>query len=149
MKTFFRLILSLACLGPVGLGAAAAPKPEPGLHVHIALFSGRENPKFVVTDPREIAELLGGIRALPAHPRLLADADLPAPMFGFRGVILANHSNQYSDLVFVHVYGNDVEVVERPSPVAAFSRNIRFEASGTLQDRLVAMAKARGVMPKN
>jgi hypothetical protein len=150
MKTVIRWIVAVACLGVhVALHAAAAPKPEPGLHVHIVMFSGREDPKFVITDPKEIAELLGGIRALPAHPSLRGDAALPLPMFGFRGVMLANHSNQHGEVTLVHVYRNAVEVVEKAAGSPAIARNIRVESSGTLEARLVSMAKARGVFPKN
>lgn len=150
MKTIFRFLLVLALAGAsLTAHANVLPKPEPGLHVSVVLFSGRPDPKFVITDPREIAEILAAVRGFPRHASLDSTSALPHPMFGFRGVIIQNFSAQSPELGFLHVYGNDVEMLERLSPSLTVLplRSFRFDAGGSLQQRLMNMAQARGVIP--
>lgn len=148
MKAIIRFVIVITLVGTcLSIRAASLPKPEPGLHVSIVLFSGRPDPKFVITDPKEIAEILGSVRALPRHALLNSASSLPHPMFGFRGVIIQNFSAQSPELGFLHVYGNDVETIERLAPSMLPVKGFRLDYTGTLQQRLMSMAQARGVIP--
>ena len=148
MKTLFYSGILLALLCTNLFAQSSRPKPEPGLHVTIVLFSGREDPKLVITDAREIADVFNAIRGLPDHASLSSTSSLPLPMFGFRGIIIQNFSNVSSEMSIIHVFKNAVEIIGRAAPAARDVKSFRVDSAGALQQRFVSMALSRGVIPR-
>jgi len=148
MKKIICAFIAIALMATSVLIRAAQPlKPERGLHISVMVFSGREDPKFIVTDPKEIAEILSAVRGLPAHGSLNSDSSLPHPMFGFRGVTIQNFSSITPELGFVHIYGTDVEMIESSPASSAKTKSFRLDNTGALQQRLLNIARAKGVYP--
>lgn len=126
---------------------AAEPALPEALEVRVLIYSGRPDPVFTITDPKEIKQLLDSARALPAAATATGDAAYPK--LGYRGMLVTNHSKQNPELASFIAHRNSVRL--QPSAGAATTartsaEEARVDGAGTLEQRLLTLAQAKGVL---
>ncbi len=133
---------------------SAAPTANT-LQVEVLIFSGRPNPVFTITDPAEIKEITALVNGLPknAADAVRKSAANPA-VLGYRGIEVKNSGTAFSELDSFVVNRSDVQLNRKADPQiatdqsqpAAGSAEFRLDGASILENRLLALARSRGVI---
>jgi hypothetical protein len=100
-------VLAGLAIAPIAVAADDAAVNE-GLQITIMMFSGRENPTFVVSDASELQAVMGSLR----EARTVVDRDgtvLPSRL-GYAGLILDNVGEVSGLPQQLRVYRNQIEL---------------------------------------
>jgi hypothetical protein len=151
MKTISILFAALLSLPFATVSRGADPTPAGYyLRVTILMFSGRRDPYFVVSEPKEIAELTAMLNGLPLNAAPDKEPVRPNPKgSGYVGLRIDGMSpgaegHELVSSVFIH--GRAVEVSNRKPEGGMGSPEFRFDGNGALEERLLNEAAARWVI---
>lgn len=137
MKRFLSLFLAI---GLAGLSFAA--EKVDALQVEVLVFSGRPNPRLVVSDPALIREITAAVAALPRQATLaVKDTALPSKL-GYRGFRVENASASSPELAAFVVHGAVVEALLQGA--GGLVKEVRLDAGASLESRLLQLAEASG-----
>ena len=152
MKTISILFAALLSLPFATVSRGADPTPVGYyLRVYLMMYSGRPDPYFVVSEPKEIAELTAMLNGLPLNAALDKLPVWPNPnSFGHVGLLIEGMSpgamGHELVLLQVVILGRDVEVRSRKPETDLGSPEFRLDGNGALEERLLNMAAARKVI---
>ena len=148
--------LAIRCIALLTLISGFAISAEPTskedlLLVEISIFSGRPNPKFLITDPliiREIMEFAGDV--LPKHPTLKDDDENAAPSggLGYSGFLIENVSSLAPEVESIWVYRANVLLHKRSTknPTGKLTNDFRIDADVKLEQRLIRFLKEKKIV---
>ena len=127
------------------------------LDVEILIYSGRPNPKFTVTDPAEIREIMGLVTGLP-QPSSSATkgAETPSGGLGYQGIVVRNRSKVGAEVQSFTTRRSAVQLVRGGTPAITTSAagaaaqpaapEARVDSSSAIERRLLTLAQTRGVI---
>lgn len=147
---------------------SAAPGTGPAaLQVEVLIYSGRPNPVFTITDPAEIQEITSLVNVMPKNSSTDVKSPVDQPVLGYQGIVVGNLSATAPDLDSVVVKRANVHVKRKASAQAkapqvqsmtaatataaapaasAESSEFRVDGGNLLENRLLSMARTRGVI---
>jgi len=146
-----KLILTIACLAVMlnvrlaGQTAAPAGTPQ-GLVVHLMVYSGVQDPYYVITDPATIASILSAISGLPGNPAFTSQNQSVVPgVLGYKGFHVVNFSGTYPSIASFNVNGRNLEI--RRASGEQYVREFHLDAGGApLEGQLFSLAHSNGVI---
>jgi hypothetical protein len=146
-----KLILTIACLALLldvrvrGQTATPAPTPQ-GLVVHLMVYSGVQDPYYVITDPTTIANILSAISALPGNPTFTSQSQSVVPgILGYKGFHVVNFSGTYPTIASFNVYGRNLEI--RRASGEQYVREFHLDAGGApVEGQLFSLAHSNGII---
>lgn len=143
----FSIMLGLFASSVAAVGAeSTATEKVNALQVEILVFSGMPDPRFLITDPALIKEIMDLVNVLPAHPTLKGkDAISPKGRLGYRGIRIENVSSANTGIEWFSVFRSNVEIVKK----GATAKEFRADAGVALERRLIQMAEEKKVMPSH
>lgn len=147
----------------------AAPSTVPtSLQVEVLIYSGRPNPVFTITDPAEINEITALVNAMPKNSATDTRSPSDQSVLGYKGIVVGNLSAASPDLESMVVIRSNVHVKRKSSAQAkapqvqsaaassataaaapaasAESSEFRLDGGNILENRLLGMARNRGVI---
>ena len=151
MKTISILFAALLSLPFATVSRGADPAPAGYyLRVTLQMFSGRPDPYFVVSEPKEIAELTAMLNGLPLNAAFAKETVWPNPnSFGHVALRIDGMSPGamgHELILSVFIHGRDVEVRSRKPETGMGSPEFRLDGNGALEERLLNEAAARRVI---
>jgi hypothetical protein len=157
MKKYLVYISALLLICSLKMSAESAQTPNV-LHVEVLIFSGRPNPVFTITDPSEIQEITALANGLPRHTTAVAKSSEEQAVLGYRGIAIENLSTIAPELQSLVVNRSSVQLNRKTAPQAKAAQSDaassatlsvneqRLDSAVTLQNRLLGMARSRGVI---
>jgi hypothetical protein len=143
MKTLltFLALLSLAI-------TAFATQPAPGsLHVRLLVFSGRENPVVVVSDPNQIASIMNLASSAKAYGQLKAsEKELPSAL-GYRGIEVLNGTSMRADIKSFVVPSTKKSTSAKSAKTAPATANTVPDQAAQLEAMLLSISNAQSANP--
>lgn len=150
MKRLLLSVLALFLAATASTMAAPEKSPPDQLVVEVLIFSGRPNPVFVVTDPREIRELTALAGALPARSPNSAERAAAPAQLGYRGIAVKNRSVANADVDSFVVHRSQVQVKRKfaaqAKSTAEAAPEQRVDGNQALERRLLQLARAKGAI---
>lgn len=146
MKTILILvgIFSTFVASAAAAESSTTAEVPQALQVEILVFSGRPDPKFIITEATIIKEITDVVKSLPVHPSLKGDSNLTRPgLLGYRGIRVYNVSDINSDVEWFTIYRSAVEVLKK----GVNEKDFKLDASTALEGRLIQMAEDKKLMP--
>ena len=132
------LVTALAVCGV----SMAQQNLQEGLVVTVDVFSGRPNPRFMITEPSDIMDLRDNLANLPALSEALGES----PEFGrlgYRGIMIFNQAGIEGIPRYVQILGGKVKVC----PGAEGGEVGFFADTGGLEKHYLGLAKEQGLIP--
>ncbi|MFI5360387.1 MAG: hypothetical protein ACHQ49_00335 [Elusimicrobiota bacterium] len=154
-----KIVLSMSVfLISSGVAMSADNEPAKGLQVEVLVFSGRPNPVFTVTDPKEIQELLNDVEALPGNKGFKGASVTPSRL-GYKGILVRNQSGEDQEVAAFVVHGKDLEIKPAAS-VKSAARDFRVDAAAgvrssgetgkeSIERRLLELGREKGALDAN
>ncbi len=129
---------------------AQAGEAVKALKVELLVYSGRPNPTFVVSDPKEIKEILNLANAIPRKKSFTAESNLQIEgKLGYQGFLVTNNSDVNSELKTFFVRGNNVQMELISGSKALGKTSVEqataLDSNTRLESKLLNSAKASGV----
>jgi hypothetical protein len=132
---------------------AEAMKMPTVLKVEVLVYSGRPNPVFVVSDPKEVKEILSLAKSLPANKSLKAgESGMPESKLGYQGMIVTNTTLLNPEIRSFVVNGAAVQLaVATPTATktgaqAPVATAARLDPQTSLESKLLAVGKESGIV---
>lgn len=135
MSSSHGLRFMLLVLAWAGITSAAEPT---AMNVSLAIFSGRPDPKFTITDPVALRQIATVLTVLPPHPTYTAANPPAAPGLGYGGFRVTPVG--VDGISSFTVYGSIVEVTS-----TAGARSYRYDGDAELESRLMNAARDQHV----
>lgn len=141
--------IMLAC-SALSAQAEEAVKAVKALKVELLVYSGRPNPTFVVTDAKEIKEILSLANAIPRKKSFAGDSNLQIEgKLGYQGFLVTNNSDLNSELKTFFVRGNNVQMElisgSKALGKTAVEQATAVDSNTRLESKLLNSAKANGI----
>jgi hypothetical protein len=148
MKQFliqFALFAAATC----SVVSAAQAQSVKSLKVELLIFSGRPNPTFVITDPRDIHDILDTAKNLPQNEQIKdAEKAAPQPRLGYQGFMVTNESDDSTEVKSVQVRGSAVHLALRGADAKGKStqHSARVDRGNFLESKLLSHGRDTGVI---
>lgn len=149
MKQFlmqFALVAAATC----SVVSAAQAQSVKSLKVELLIFSGRPNPTFVITDPRDIHDILDTAKNLPQNEQIKdAEKAAPEPRLGYQGFLVTNQSDDSTEVKSVQVRGSAVHLALKAAGDAkgkSTQHSARLDRGNFLESKLLSHGRDIGVI---
>jgi hypothetical protein len=145
MKQFivqFALFAAASC----SVVSAAQAQSVKSLKVELLIFSGRPNPTFVITDPRDIHDILDTAKNLPQNE---AEKAAPEPRLGYQGFMVTNQSDDSTEVKSVQVHGSAVHLALKAGAgekAKSTQHSARLDRGNFLESKLLSHGRDTGVI---
>jgi hypothetical protein len=121
------------------------------LKVELLMYSGRPNPTFLITDQKEIKDILGLANSLPQNQSLKqGESAMPHPKLGYQGFVVTNGTAFNPEIKSFAVNGSAVQLSLASASLAggqdAKSQAAKVDQSSELESKLLAAAKNQGIV---
>ena len=157
MKTRMKSLRMLltASLAVAASFATGAPSPARGYRVTLLVYSGRPNPTFTVTDPKQVTQLeahltssvSSGRSASPSHPILGYNGVMLEPLAGEARIVAKGRSVELAGTISLPAPNERGARGERQAVGGALDAPQWFEADGdALETLALTLARERGVL---
>jgi hypothetical protein len=155
----FALLIASTCAFGAGAQAQEKVKAETGkmpmvLKVELLVYSGRPNPTFLITDQKEIREIMGLANSLPHKQDLKqGESAMPHPKLGYQGFIVTNATAISPEIKSFAVNGSAVQLSLAPAATSAMAGGqgalthaAKVDAGNSLESKLLSQVTSQGIV---